>query len=372
MSQLTVVYVVSTLGHTGPTSQLLNIVKYLDKERTLPRIITLSREPTKTLKPEFDVLNVPIYSLGLGRIEGHLHGHTSLQKLLAIIKPDIIHSQGIRADLLSARLANYSYRFATQRNIPEHDYPLLYGKFLGSIFAYIHRQALARIPYLVACSTSIADNNKMNGIDSIVVKNSVDLDLCTNLPTQEQRLVTRDSLNQDRDGCVFIYTGPMIRRKNPDVLIKSFLEWTKHSRHQLWLLGDGNLIKECRRLARGHPNIMVLGHVSDISPYLQSADVFVSASTSEGFPNSVLEALLCGLSLILSDIPPHRELVEKHPKIGRLFPLGDTTELSKGFEYIKIDCTTRHAAHDLATSEYSAKLMAQRYMALYEMTCPKV
>lgn len=41
-------------------------------------------------------------------------------------------------------------------------------------------------------------------------------------------------------------------------------------------------------------------------------DVLVHLSESEGFPNSVLEAMASGMSLVLSDIAVHRELFGKH------------------------------------------------------------
>ena len=40
------------------------------------------------------------------------------------------------------------------------------------------------------------------------------------------------------------------------------------------------------------------------------ADVFVSTSHGEGLPVAVLEAMAAGCPVILSDIPPHRELAE--------------------------------------------------------------
>lgn len=45
-----------------------------------------------------------------------------------------------------------------------------------------------------------------------------------------------------------------------------------------------------------------------VQPLLASSDVFVSASKFEGLPLSIQEGMSHGLALVLSDIPPHREV----------------------------------------------------------------
>lgn len=41
----------------------------------------------------------------------------------------------------------------------------------------------------------------------------------------------------------------------------------------------------------------------------QCSDVFVSISRDEGQPNAVLEAMACGLPVLLSSIGPHEEIL---------------------------------------------------------------
>ena len=46
----------------------------------------------------------------------------------------------------------------------------------------------------------------------------------------------------------------------------------------------------------------------EVFGYLAKADLFISASKGEGLPVAVLEAMACRCPVILSDIPPHREI----------------------------------------------------------------
>ena len=49
---------------------------------------------------------------------------------------------------------------------------------------------------------------------------------------------------------------------------------------------------------------------SEVYKILVNSDVYISSSTLEGLPVSVLEGMFCGLPAILSDIPQHREVAK--------------------------------------------------------------
>lgn len=50
------------------------------------------------------------------------------------------------------------------------------------------------------------------------------------------------------------------------------------------------------------------GHVPDLSPVIPQYDIFVSSSLFEGFGVAAVEAMACGLPLLLSDIPVYHEV----------------------------------------------------------------
>jgi glycosyltransferase involved in cell wall biosynthesis len=66
---------------------------------------------------------------------------------------------------------------------------------------------------------------------------------------------------------------------------------------------------------------------ADLPRFYRSADVYVSASHSDGSSVSLMEALACGLPAIVSDIPGNREWVEPGVN-GWWFPDGDAAALA--------------------------------------------
>lgn len=67
---------------------------------------------------------------------------------------------------------------------------------------------------------------------------------------------------------------------------------------------------------------------ADLPRFYRGADLYVSASHSDGTSISLLEAMACGLPLLLSDIPGNREWVVPGEQ-GWLFPDGDSSALAQ-------------------------------------------
>ena len=56
--------------------------------------------------------------------------------------------------------------------------------------------------------------------------------------------------------------------------------------------------------------IHFLGYVQNMEDLYPICDVAVSSSKTEGLPFNVMEAMACGLPVLISDIKGHRDLVE--------------------------------------------------------------
>ena len=76
--------------------------------------------------------------------------------------------------------------------------------------------------------------------------------------------------------------------------------------------------------------VMFPGHVSytELPHYYRSADLYVAATHSDGTSISLLEAMACGIPVLVSDIPGNREWVTPGEN-GWLFPEGDAEALAQ-------------------------------------------
>jgi glycosyltransferase involved in cell wall biosynthesis len=82
--------------------------------------------------------------------------------------------------------------------------------------------------------------------------------------------------------------------------------------------------------------VRLIGHQSDIYPYLQLSDAVVLTSEKEGIPRIVMEAMAFGKPVVASDVLGTRELVAAE-KTGLLAPYKDINALSRQLSRIISD-----------------------------------
>ncbi len=359
-----ILYIVSRLRPSGPTNQLYYILKHLDDEFNAT-VLTLSPEPEDTELPRFRELGIDYETLGLSRWEGLLYGPWRLRRVVDEHDPVIVQTQGIRADTLSALVLSDYPRVTTVRNYPYDDYPAKFGTMQGKAMAAEHIRMYRRIDHPIACSETIADVVEQHGIDATPIQNGVDTEAYSPVDDKE-KLHLREKLDIPESVTVFVSVGTLIPRKNPMDVIQGFQQ-AEIEDSVLIMLGDGPLQEECETLAARDDRIRLEGWVNNVSEYLGASDYFVSASNSEGLPNTVMEALAVGLPVILSDIQPHQEILQYNAEAGTDFKLGDTASLSETMEAVTNDDYPAEttAARNLVVGHLSARQMSEQYQAIY-------
>lgn len=99
-----ILYIVSTLKRCGPNNQLFNIINNLDETNFFPVVITLSPEPMDSRFDDYVKAGIEVHSLNLSRFSGVFFAKSKVRKLIDELRPDIIHTQGVRGDIIASQI----------------------------------------------------------------------------------------------------------------------------------------------------------------------------------------------------------------------------------------------------------------------------
>ena len=150
--------------------------------------------------------------------------------------------------------------------------------------------------------------------------------------SEEEKFSLREKLGYKKDEKLLIYVAEMNLNKNQAMLIRALKEVLKtHKDVRLIIAGADNFNGEYPRLAKElgvEDKVDFLGHREDINDLLHTSDIAVGSSYREGLPVNVMEALACGLPVVLSDNRGHRGL-GVNGKNGYIVKINDYKDMSQ-------------------------------------------
>lgn len=152
-------------------------------------------------------------------------------------------------------------------------------------------------------------------------------------PLAPARLVTEQYGLRGQD--YVLYLGRLVPEKRIDSLIEAFCRTSSPLR--LVIAGDDEDAPGHTRYLQertgGDRRVLFTGTVGGQlkEELLSNAFFYVTASSVEGLPIAVLEAMAHGRCCLASDIPPHREIIE-HGRNGLLFASDSSNTLAAALE----------------------------------------
>lgn len=314
-NKIKVGFLVRRINNCGPINMVFELIKNLNKEQFEIMLISLSNSKTDYYKSVDKYCSLGIRHTGISQDE--------LESVSCSL--DIIHSHGLYPDLVVSKLKNNKViKFTTIHCMIFKDYIQEYGYVKGIIGGVIHFYTLryGGFNQIVACSESIKFYLKsyLTNKNISAINNGVDSGRFH--PINNLEKIARKKEFGFNNKKVFIFCGRVIRRKQVPLLISQFIEkYYLDQNNILLILGDGDKdeLDKCKKLADSFDRIILLGEKKHPEYYYQLADYVVSMSNSEGYPMSILEAVSCGCYALLSDIPSHREFINKNKEYASLF-----------------------------------------------------
>jgi len=140
-------------------------------------------------------------------------------------------------------------------------------------------------------------------------------------PYDEAKPIDKTAFGLNKNTFVFLYVGELSKRKNQELLIKSFSEIVDKCPETVFLLvGEGVMRPSYEQLISSlnlTQKVLLLGWRDDIPSLVTMSDVVVSSAKQEGLPVNLIEAMMAGKPIIASDCRGNKELAEQAGIVAR-------------------------------------------------------
>lgn len=277
---------------------------------------------------------------------------------VAELRPDVVHLHGLGFPLLARRLA----RGAAPLLVQDHgDRPLRRGRRLqrwglagAAGFAFTHRDQAAPFAGILPEGARVVE----------VLESTPAFG-----PGDREQARARTGVSGDP---AILWVGRLIPDKDP----LAFLDGLAAALPALpgataWMAFPDSPLEDAVRLRiRDDPQlagrVRLLGRRphAEVELLCRAADLYVSCSRREGSGYALLEALACGATPVVTDIPAYRRIT-REGAVGALFPCGDRAALARAL--VALGSAPRRPERVLAhfQAHLSAAAVGRELMAAY-------
>jgi glycosyltransferase involved in cell wall biosynthesis len=353
-----VAFLAGTLGRGGAEKQLLYMTRALLGAGVAVKVLSLTRAETY----EAELQASGIQPEWVGRWPDPPRRLYAITRALAGFRPHILQAGHFFTNLY-VTLVSPLYRAAAVGSIRSdvsHDVAANggWGPWL-----------LRSPPSLVANSWAAKHNAEELGVspDRLhVLPNVIDL-------AEFDRLQRRAEVEVATDGCRVMAIGSLVPWKRFDRLLNA-VALLKAERPELRtiVVGDGpersSLEGLAHQLGLLPSHICFLGKRSDVPGLLRGADILVSSSDHEGFPNVLLEAMAAGLPVVTTPAGDAARVVED-TTTGFVTPFDDPAEMAQRIGALASSAPLRRRMGDAGRQRveqyYAFDTLAGRLVSLY-------
>lgn len=152
-----------------------------------------------------------------------------------------------------------------------------------------------------------------------------------------ERVKLRSEFGFEEKDFIVLYTAQFIKRKNHKFIISCLPDLLQYIPNlKIVFVGSGELIETIKTDVNNKnwsENVVFMGGRRDVYKFCQLADLYVSASFQEGLCVSNLEAMACGLPLVLTNIRGQNDVCEDGIN-GFLYEINDRKKFIESIVYL--------------------------------------
>lgn len=373
IAEMKVLHLITDLDTGGAEMMLYKLLSHSDRRNVEAQVVSLT--DIGPVGRKIRELGTPVRALEMRRGVPNPAGALKLTRILKKKPPQIIQSWMYHADLIGGLAALLAGRIPVVWGIRHSNLDPKSIKrstiWTARACAWLSRWLPARI---VCCSDASRLAHERLGYAAekmVVIHNG--FDLTSFKPDPPARLAVRNELSIPEDALLIGLAG----RFNPQKDHRSFISaaarlYNSHPGVYFLLCGENvtwenaqlvEWIKESGIASR----CRLLGRREDVPRLTASMDIASSASSSEGFPNVIGEAMASGVPCVVTDVGDSARIVGD---TGRTVPPGDPLSLAEAWlELIQIGPERRNimglAARRRIMQYYNLPDIAAQYEKLY-------
>ena len=370
-SRIKIIIVIGQLELGGAENHLLKVLPHLDNEQFELAVFTLHPN---------GVLYQPMVDTGVRVIQaaspwsglfGLLRVSVHLIKTFRKEKPDVIHfflPQAYILGTICSLAVPSARRIMSRRSL--NNYQLAHP-ILKYVEHYLHKY----MDVVLGNSVRVVEQLKEEGIDQKkigLIYNGIENESVATIYTRHE---ARRKLEIADNALIFVIVANLITYKGHDDLLTAFGLITDVLPHDWRLIcvgrddGYGDELYE-RSIRLGvHDHIIWIGQTLDVSIYNAAADIGILPSHEEGFSNSLLEGMVGGLPMVVTDVGGNTEAIEEDIS-GLVVPSHSPNALCEAILKLVSDKSLRvsvsKAAKQRVLRKFTINKCLTSYAAIYE------
>jgi L-malate glycosyltransferase len=355
-----VCFVIDRLSPAGTETQLVALIRHLDRDRVRPALCVLRGDGTSWAGLPADC---PTLDLRLRRLAS-LAAPAAAARLAAFWRRnrvDVVQTYFLDSTYFAAPLARACGigRVIRVRNNAGY-WLTVPHRWLGRTVGRLAHITLTNSP---DARRALLEAEGLSPHRVRVIENGVDVERFDALPLSDT------GKREVRVGTV----ANLRPVKNIDGLIRVAADICRND-GRVWfeVAGDGELRSELEAQVRAAGlggRFVLRGSVADVPGFLGGLDVAVLPSHSESMSNALLEYMAAGRAIVATDVGANGTLV-RHEREGLIVPPRDDAAMGAAIRRLLIDPGMARqfgaAARERAVKEFSRATMVRRFEDFYE------
>ncbi|MGI2800839.1 glycosyltransferase [Photobacterium damselae] len=359
---MNILFVITGLGMGGAENLVVNLA---DKYKAMGHKVTIVYAFGEKIVSPNDK-DIEILSLGVNNYFDFVKAIFRLMRIINKVKPDVIHSHMIHANLL-ARLTRMFNRkpalICTAHSTNEGGKLRMFAyrltDFLADITTNVSQEAAD-----VFVSLGAVPRNKI-----VSVPNGIDTQKF--VFNYDKRVFYRQTFDISSDDKLIVAVGSLNPPKDYPNLLNAIRNIkSKKKNIKVIIVGDGPLKDDLifQSCELGIADIVnFIGINRDVSGIMSAGDLFVLSSSFEGFGLVVAEAMACQRAIVATDCGGVREVVGDTgilvpPKNSQLLADAIITQLNRSEDELNVQGATSRIR---VVNHFSLNRTAEQYLELY-------